>query len=124
MLAGMEKVTMVGGSGHAHQAPGLPRSEQIAIVAARVAAVLAAILHFHDESSVSSFVVAAIALALLAKLVGDGTEQVGEHLNPGATGLLQALLGNLPELFIGIFALRAGLLNVVQAALIGSILGN
>jgi Ca2+:H+ antiporter len=37
---------------------------------------------------------------------------------------LQASLGNLPELFVGIFALRAGLAELVQAALIGSILGN
>jgi Ca2+:H+ antiporter len=33
-------------------------------------------------------------------------------------------LGNLPELFISIFALRAGLVVVVQTALIGSILAN
>src|SRR5437764_47599 len=31
---------------------------------------------------------------------------------------------NLPELFVAIFALRAGLDTVVQAALVGSILGN
>jgi Ca2+:H+ antiporter len=37
---------------------------------------------------------------------------------------LQSALGNLPELFVGIFALRAGLIDVVQAALVGSILGN
>jgi len=45
-------------------------------------------------------------------------------LGPGATGILQSALGNLPELFVCIFALRAGLDTVVQAALIGSILGN
>jgi Ca2+:H+ antiporter len=33
-------------------------------------------------------------------------------------------LGNLPEFFIGIFALKAGLLDVVRAALVGSILAN
>jgi Ca2+:H+ antiporter len=37
---------------------------------------------------------------------------------------LQSALGNLPELFVAIFALRAGLAHVVQAALVGSILGN
>jgi len=37
---------------------------------------------------------------------------------------VQSALGNLPELFVGIFALRAGLVSVVQAALVGSILGN
>jgi Ca2+:H+ antiporter len=45
-------------------------------------------------------------------------------MGPGATGVLQSALGNLPELFISIFALRQGLLLVVQAALVGSILGN
>ena len=43
---------------------------------------------------------------------------------PGATGVLQSALGNLPELFICIFALQAGLVDVVRAALVGSILAN
>jgi Ca2+:H+ antiporter len=51
-------------------------------------------------------------------------EQLGDRFGPGATGVLQSALGNLPELFIGIFALRAGLIGVVQAAIIGSILSN
>jgi Ca2+:H+ antiporter len=38
--------------------------------------------------------------------------------------VLQSGLGNLPELFISLFALKAGLVEVVRAALIGSILGN
>lgn len=38
--------------------------------------------------------------------------------------MLQGALGNLPELFVGIFALRAGLRQVVEAAIVGSILGN
>ena len=61
---------------------------------------------------------------MLAVVVGDATEQLGSRLGPGATGILQSGLGNLPELFVCIFALRAGLAEVVQAALVGSILGN
>src|SRR5947209_10686245 len=49
---------------------------------------------------------------------------MGWRLGPGATGVLQASLGNLPELFVGYFALRDGLIPVLQAALVGSILGN
>jgi Ca2+:H+ antiporter len=70
------------------------------------------------------FAVAGLALAALAALVGQAIEQVGERLGPGATGLLQSTLGNLPELFVALFALSKGLTAVVQAALIGSILGN
>ena len=61
---------------------------------------------------------------LLALIVGNATEQLGSKLGPGATGILQSGLGNLPELLVCIFALRAGLVDVVKAALIGSILGN
>jgi Ca2+:H+ antiporter len=70
------------------------------------------------------FFAAAAALSLLAVNVSHGTEQVGEHLGPGPTGVLQSALGNLPEVLVCSFALRAGLLQVVQAALIGSILAN
>jgi Ca2+:H+ antiporter len=70
------------------------------------------------------FVVSAIALAGLAGLVGEGTDQLGHRFGPGATGVLQSALGNLPELFISIFSLQAGLVVVVQTALIGSILAN
>ena len=86
--------------------------------------IAAGILHFAGANAVLSFVVTAAALALLAVMVGDATEQLGSRLGPGATGVLQSGLGNLPELFVCIFALRAGLDHVVQAALIGSILGN
>jgi Ca2+:H+ antiporter len=74
--------------------------------------------------TVATFVVSAAALAALAALVGQSLEQVGERLGPSATGLLQSALGNLPELLVGIFALRAGLVDVVRAALVGSILAN
>ena len=57
-------------------------------------------------------------------MVGEGTDQIGARMSPAATGILQSGLGNLPELFIAIFSLQAGLVVVVQSALIGSILAN
>ena len=73
---------------------------------------------------VTTFVVAALALAVLARLVGGATGQLGARLGSGAAGVIQSALGNLPELFVALFALRAGLVGVVQAALVGSILAN
>jgi Ca2+:H+ antiporter len=40
------------------------------------------------------------------------------------TGVLQSTLGNLPELFVVIFALQKGELIVAQTAIIGSVLAN
>src|SRR5947207_22820 len=73
-----------------------------------VAVAAAAVLHFTGANDVLRFVVAAAALSLLAMNVSSGTEQVGEHLSPGATGILQSALGNLPELLVCVFSLRAG----------------
>lgn len=88
------------------------------------AVALCAVLKFTGANDVVLFVCAAGALSLLAMNVSNGTEQIGEHLSPAATGLLQSALGNLPELLVCAFALRAGLVQVVQAALVGSILAN
>src|SRR5436190_6179782 len=102
----------------------LSRRELLSVGGAIILSALAGILTAISVNPVLIFVVAGIALALLANLVGQATDQLGSRLGPGATGVLQSALGNLPELFVGIFALRAGLDHVVQAALIGSILGN
>ncbi|HET9920137.1 MAG TPA: hypothetical protein VFQ30_09880 [Ktedonobacteraceae bacterium] len=102
----------------------LERNQVVMIAGAVFASVLAGVLTALAANAVLIFVIAGVALALLAALVGEATDQVGARLGPGATGVLQSALGNLPELFVGIFALRAGLLDVVQSALVGSILGN
>ena len=102
----------------------MERKEKIIIVLCIVATVASGALHYTGANVVLAFAVTALALALLAMIVGDATEHLGSRLGPGATGILQSGLGNLPELFVCIFALRAGLAGVVQAALIGSILGN
>ena len=102
----------------------MEKKEKVIIVLCVIATIAAGVLHFAGANAVLSFAVTAAALALLAVIVGDATEQLGSRLGPGMTGILQSGLGNLPELFVSIFALRAGLAEVVQAALVGSILGN
>ena len=84
---------------------------------------VAAVCHF-ALGDVTAFIATAVALAALARLVGHATEQLGSRLGSGAAGVVQSALGNLPELFIALFALNKGLVTVVQAALVGSILAN
>src|ERR1043165_3321782 len=100
----------------------MERKEKIIIALCMTATLVAGLLHYTQASELASFIFSAVALALLAMIGGDATEQLGTRLGPGATGVLQSSLGNLPELFVCIFALRAGLVGLVQAALIGSIL--
>jgi Ca2+:H+ antiporter len=105
-------------------APALIRSDYVVLGGATVAVVLAAVTHYAGAGTVLPFICSALAVTLLASLVGRSVEQLGDRFGPGATGVLQSALGNLPELFIALFALKAGLVGVVQAALVGSILAN
>src|SRR4029079_984473 len=67
---------------------------------------------------------ASCALAAEPVPVGEATQRLSQRLSPAATGIVQSVLGNLPELFLSIFALQAGLFEVVIAALVGSVLGS
>ena len=101
------------------------RSDKIVVGRRRApSSSLAGVAHYAGWNSVLAFVLAAGAICLLASLVGLSVEQLGDRFGAGATGVLQSALGNLPELFICIFALKAGLVDVVRGALVGSILAN
>lgn len=102
----------------------MSKKDRINILLAVVMTFVAGFATRFELNSVVLFILTAIALVLLAMTVGHATDQLGNRMGPGATGVLQSALGNLPELFVCIFALRAGLDKVVQAALVGSILGN
>ena len=95
---------------------------ELGIAAALVVAAAAA--HYGGATPVLAFVVAALAIAMLARLVGGATEQLGSRLGSSVAGVVQSALGNLPELFIAFFALHDGLIQVVQAALVGSVIAN
>ncbi len=97
---------------------------RIIVLAAAGASVVTLLLRLGGAPGVATFAASAVGLAGLAAMVGQATEQLSHRLGPQATGVVQSALGNLPEFFIGIFALRAGLVDVVRAALIGSILAN
>jgi Ca2+:H+ antiporter len=85
---------------------------------------VAGVAHYAGFASLLAFALAALALAGLAHVVSFATEQVGRRFGPGVTGVLQSTLGNLPELFVVIFALRAGEVVVAQTSIIGSLFAN
>ncbi len=103
---------------------GLSRREVQVIAGILAATVLAGVAHFAGWAALLTFAIATVALAGLAHLVSLATEQVGERFGPAATGVLQSTLGNLPEFFVVIFALRAGEVVVAQTSIVGSLLVN
>ena len=67
------------------------------------------------------FFTAAVAIVPVAGMIVRNTERVAEHTGEAIGGLLNATFGNAPEMIICIVALRAGLLDMVRASLIGAV---
>ncbi len=84
-------------------------------------AILGELLHWNP---LLVFAVSALGVVPLAGLLGEATEHLVVHTGPRVGGLLNATLGNAAELIITIFALRAGLFDLVKASITGSIIGN
>src|SRR5437764_5596094 len=85
---------------------------------------LAILLDFLHIPPLVIFVLAALGIIRLAALIGQSVEEIAEHTGEGIGGLLFATFGNATELIISILALTQGLVDVVRAAIIGTILGN
>ncbi|MFN2543895.1 MAG: sodium:proton exchanger [Actinomycetota bacterium] len=98
---------------------------QTVVVGATLAITVASgVLDVTGVSDVATFIVSAVALAGAAWLVALGTETVAEHVGPALTGVVQSALGNLPEFFVVLFALRAGEVVVAKTSLLGSVFAN
>jgi Ca2+:H+ antiporter len=86
--------------------------------------IAAGILNSTNGNPVLSFLTSAIALGAIARLVVRSVEAVSDQIGRGLNGLLQSLLGNLPEIFVILFALNAGLYEIVKATIVGSVIAN
>jgi Ca2+:H+ antiporter len=80
--------------------------------------------HIGKVSPPMIFFSAALAIVPIAALIVHATEQLSTRTGDAVGGLLNATFGNAPELIIATVALRAGLLDMVRASLIGAILAN
>jgi Ca2+:H+ antiporter len=85
---------------------------------------LAVAVDLAHASPVLVFACSALGVIPTAALMGRATEELAARSGPGIGGLLNVTFGNAPELIIALFALEAGLHEVVKASLIGSVIGN
>ena len=85
---------------------------------------LSAGLHFFSDNQTLTFITSMLAIIPLARILGYATQEISLQTNPTIGGLVSATFGNVIELLIAILALREGLIRVVQASIVGSIIGN
>ena len=79
---------------------------------------------FKPEAHTLLFVLSVLAIVPLAALLSHATESVAAKTGDTVGGLLNATLGNLTELVIGLAALRAGQYMLVKASIAGAIVTN
>ena len=79
---------------------------------------------FVIQNDTLTFITSILAIVPLARILGYTTKEISLQSNPTVSGLFSATFGNAIELIIAIIALSTGLVEVVQASLIGSIIGN
>src|SRR4051794_1247754 len=85
---------------------------------------IAIVFEVVHAGAVLIFFASALGVIPTAALMGRATEELAVRSGPGIGGLLNVTFGNAPELIIALFALGAGLHEVVKASIIGSIMGN
>jgi Ca2+:H+ antiporter len=85
---------------------------------------IAVVLELAHAGAVLLFATSALGVIPTAALMGRATEELAARSGPGIGGLLNVTFGNAPELIIALFALNAGLQEVVKASIVGSIIGN
>ncbi len=81
-------------------------------------------LYLFTKEDLLIFITSVLAIVPLARIMGYSTKEISLQTNPSVSGLFSATFGNSIELIIAILSLRAGLIQVVQASIIGSIIGN
>ncbi len=82
------------------------------------------LLAIYSSNKVLIFITSILAIIPLARIIGYATEEICIQSNPTVGGLISATFGNFIELIIAVLALSHGLIRLVQASIIGSILGN
>lgn len=80
--------------------------------------------HFWFDIGLVTFLAAAVALSILSKVMSDATEQLARYTGQRIAGFINVALSNLPELIIIFVAVRANMIGLVQAGIVGSIVGN
>ncbi|KAM6561925.1 hypothetical protein CsatB_021923 [Cannabis sativa] len=85
---------------------------------------LAILLHYTTGKHGLVFFLSLVGIIPLAERLGYATEQLAFFTGPTVGGLLNATFGNATEMIISIYALKIGMIRVVQQSLLGSILSN
>jgi len=82
------------------------------------------IFYYLNINPLISFIATAAAIVGISHVIIEMTGIIAQRVSTTISALINATLGNAIEFFIAIFALRQGLVDMVKASMVGSIIIN
>jgi len=85
---------------------------------------VSAAFYYLNVHPILTFIATAAAIVALSHVIIETTGIISQRVSSTISALINATFGNVIEFFIAIFSLRAGLVEMVKASIIGSIILN
>lgn len=82
------------------------------------------LLFINTNSSLVNTIIYSFAMIPLAIILGNQTSAISDYIGEKKGGLLSATVGNLPELMMGLWSIRYGMLGMAKAGLLGAVITN
>lgn len=81
-------------------------------------------LFLNISSHIISVVVYSLTMIPLAIVLGKGTSRISDCIGEKRGGLISATAGNIPELMMGLWSIKYGMIAMAKAGLLGSVITN
>lgn len=85
---------------------------------------LSILSYYLELNPIITFIITGAAIVGISHIIVETTHIIAQHVSTTVSALINASFGNAIEFFIAIFALRQGLVDMVKASMVGSIIIN
>jgi Ca2+:H+ antiporter len=82
------------------------------------------ILYYLNANPVLTFIITGAAIVAISHVIIESTGIIAQRVSTTLSALINATFGNAIEFFIAVFSLRQGLVDMVKASMVGSIVIN
>lgn len=82
------------------------------------------LLFLRINSAIMNAIIYSLAMIPLAFVLGKGTSKITDYIGEKRGGLISATAGNIPELMMGLWSIKYGMIDMAKAGLLGSVITN
>jgi len=82
------------------------------------------LLFININSNIINVIMYSLVMIPLAILLGRGTSKISDYIGEKRGGLISATAGNVPELMMGLWSIKYGMISMAKAGLLGAVITN